>query len=122
MNSAIERIALAPAIKAFEFNDLDVMDAFVFPYAPLVGQMADALTTQMAIRGGAEEANPLARRIVNNIPAWYAVKIGIGAFAALGIKRLQNDGHTNTARAVSVLATIAGAGPALSNLRTMGKI
>lgn len=123
MNSAIDRRALAPAALAFELDHVGAVESFVVPFAPVAGQLADAITTQMALRKeGLTEGNPLAAKLVGNAPLWYAVKIGVGAFSALTIKRLQQAGHKKGARIASVVATLAGAGPAISNLRTMGKL
>lgn len=122
MERVIERSAVQPALKTLELDEVSLFEGVAVPLAPIFGQMADAVTTQIALNRGLVESNPLARTITGNVPVWYAVKFGVGVFAAYTVKRLQNSGHTNRARIVSAIGTLAGAGPALHNLRVMGKL
>lgn len=121
MDSAIERRALAPAALAFDLDRVGAFERFVVPLAPIAGQVADILTTREALGRGFVEANPAMKGLVRNVPAFVAVKIGVGALAALSVKKLQDAGHKNAARVVSALGTLAGAGPALHNIRLMNR-
>lgn len=123
MNAAIDRRALQPAARAFELDHIGMLEKIVIPLGPVVGQIADALSTREALAtGGFVEGNPAVRHVVNNMPLFFALKVGVGALMAVSVKRLQDGGHKNAARVASVIGTLAGAGPALSNLRLMQRI
>lgn len=86
--------------------------------APIAGQMADAITTQNALKHpGTVEGNPVMRSLVGKPGLFLAVKLGAGLGMAAGVKLLQDKGHRKAAKVASVVATILGVGPALNNLR-----
>jgi len=120
MNDAIDRRALQPAAQVFELDHVGMLEKIVLPLGPIAGQLADAFSTREALAsGGFVEGNPAVRHVVNKMPLFFALKIGVGALMAVSVKKLQDDGHENGARIASLIGTLAGAGPALSNLRLM---
>jgi len=119
MDRAIEERALPAASHAFNFDSVSTFDKFVVPYMPVAGQLADALTTRAGINRGLVEANPLMKGAVKNMPLFFAMKIGLGALVAVSVKKLQDNGRNRSARIASFFGTLAGAGPALLNVRTM---
>lgn len=123
MDRAIDRRALAPAAKVFDLDHVGMLEKIVLPLGPIAGQLADAFSTREALAsGGFVEGNPAVRRVVNRMPLFFALKVGVGALMAISVKRLQDGGHANAARVASAIGTLAGAGPALSNLRLMQRI
>jgi len=109
------------AAQVFQLDHHDAIDKIVVPYAPIVGQAADIATTAIALQKGFIEVNPVMKPLVKSLPLFAALKLGVGVASCLIIKRLQNDGRDNAARVVSVLTTMAGAGPAINNLIQMNK-
>lgn len=84
--------------------------------APLVGQIADAISTHASLSTGAIEANPLLGKRPK-IGVLYAVKAAGGVAMAAGVHLLERHGHPRAAKVVSVISTLTGLGPAVHNLR-----
>ena len=101
------------APRKLEIRDADFVEDFVLPAGPIVGQAADFATTVYALRRGAEEANPIMKGVVRSLPVFAAVKLALGVGAAVMVKRTESK---TAKRVFSGIATMAGLGPALSNI------
>ena len=93
----------------------------IFSYAPLIGQLADLLTTNRALRfPDVVEGNPLMQPLVAT-PFFPIAKIGLGLATGMLAQKLARDGHRNQAKIVSVLGFAAGFLPAVNNFRLIQK-
>ena len=59
--------------------------------AILVLNVFDFVTTRLALRGGAVEANPYMEPFVDNLPAFFAVKVLFPAFVAWWLWRTRGQ-------------------------------
>ncbi len=119
IRDAIERAVERAGADAFEPHretlGPDFVDRVVVPFAPVAAQAADFATTVAGMRAGLVEGNPFMRPLVKSLPVFALVKLGIGLGSAKAIHDLQEAGRPNAARVMSVVATLAGAGPAVNN-------
>ncbi len=124
IRDSIDRVVAKRADKAVDIFEIDksaAIDKIIVPYAPIVGQAADIVTTAIAIQRGYVESNPLMKPLIQSMPVFAVLKLGVGLGCAVIIKKLQDNGQHNAARVVSVVSTLAGAGPAINNLIVMNK-
>lgn len=122
IRDSIDRVVAArsdSAMQMFEVEHHDFINNIVVPYSPLAGQTADLITTAIALDRGLTEANPFMKPIVKSLPLFAVLKLGLGLSMAMTIKKLQDDGRPKAAKIVSIVSTLAGAGPAVSNLIQM---
>lgn len=106
------------APKRLEIRESDFAESVLLPAGPLLGQAADIATTVYALRNGMVEGNPVVKGLVNNLPLFAAVKIAVGVGTGLVIQRMENKGHK---KIVSILASLAGFAPAISNVITVAR-
>ena len=85
--------------------------------APLAGQIADTVTTAIALKNGAVEGNPLMKDLAHNkLPLFAALKLGIGLASGFLVKTLAQSGHKKAAKVLSMVTFGTGALPAANNL------
>lgn len=85
--------------------------------APLAGQVGDILSTYKALSiAGTKEGNPLMKHIVNNKPVFVGIKLAAGAYVSKQVHKAYSEGRTNKAKVISVVGSLAGFLPAISNI------
>lgn len=83
--------------------------------APVVGQLADALTTVRVVNAGGHELNPLLKGFSKEPAAMIGVKLGLGVgFALLGDK-LAKSGHKGWGKFVCTIGAGSGVAGAVYN-------
>lgn len=87
--------------------------------APIVGQLADAVSTIAVLRQGGHETNPVMRPIAGNAPALLIVKGAVGLVFAASGEVLTRHGHRRLGRAVSWFGAAIGFGAAAHNARQL---
>ena len=88
---------------------------------PGVGQALDLGTTLVGLDKGAREANPLIAPLVDKVPVFIAVKLGLGIAQGFLIKSLADNGHKRAAKIISAVSFGAGALPAIHNIGVIRK-
>lgn len=83
---------------------------------PLAAQMADAVTTQNALKDGTgREGNPALEPMVGNKAAFYGIKAGIGLGTGLLADKLARDGHRGLGKALDIVGIVLPSAVALHN-------
>lgn len=117
-------------------KDLDLDRAFYLPkvvekqglhpglYAfPVLGNLADAITTHIAINRGAVEANPIVRPVVeSSLPLFYATKLGVGLVTSVIANKLHKQGNRRTAKVISIIGGATPMGFAIHNINVINKL
>ena len=86
---------------------------------PVVGNMADAVSTDRKLGQGAREANPVMKGVIDKggMGAFYAVKLGLGIGMALAADAFARKGHTRIAKTLAVLSGAVPLAAAVHNSR-----
>ena len=84
---------------------------------PVLGNLADAWSTQFRLRQGAVEANPFMSPFTKHPGLFYGLKAGVGLATALLANRLAKSGRK---RAAKVVAIVGGAVPLAAAAYNMG--
>jgi uncharacterized membrane protein len=82
---------------------------------PGLGQLADAASTLDALDKGAEEKNPILKKLVKKPVAFVATKLGIGILMGKAVDFFNDRGKEKEAKVLSGILTALGLGPAINN-------
>lgn len=104
---------IVEAPRKLEISDKTFVEKILLPSGPVVGQALDIATTAYALDHGFREGNPVVKSLAGNMAAFAAVKLAVGVGLAVAINKVENKGLKRTA---SVLGTLAGFVPAVSNM------
>lgn len=96
-------------------KDKEGLSAF-FTVGPFMAQMADAASTQAAMKKGGVEGNPAMEPFADNTAALYLIKGGIGAAVGLGANKLAKDGHRGLGKALGLVGIVLPSAVAVHNL------
>ena len=88
-----------------------------FDASPIVGGLADAISTHVAINRGGREANPVMAPLTKSWPVWYAAKLALGVGFSTAGHLLAKSGRRRAGKALDLIAGAFGAGAAVHNLR-----
>jgi len=78
---------------------------------------ADIITTEMALRRGGYEANPLMREPGVRVLS----KLAAGVIVVWAHRKLKRDGHSTKAKLVVIIAVVLWGGAAVWNVRAMSR-
>lgn len=106
MPSVVIKEGLHPGLKGF----------------PIFANLADAVSTHVALNNGAREANPVVEPITRSLPLFYAFKLGVGLATSLGASKLYKDGHHTSAKILSIIGGAVPLGAAIHNTNVIRKL
>ena len=87
-----------------------------FDAAPIVGQLADAISTHVLLDSGRfREGNPIMRPLTKSWPLWYAAKLAVGVGISTVGHLFAKQGHRRTGKVLDVIGGALGVGPAVLN-------
>jgi hypothetical protein len=84
--------------------------------APIVGQVADAVSTIVVIKKGGKEQNPFMRPIAGNAPVLLVVKAAVGVMFAASGEVLAKNGHRKLGKGLAWFGAALGFGAAAHNM------
>ena len=85
-------------------------------FGPVAASLFDAITTGIAMKRGAQEANPIMAPFAGNDPLLYGTKIASGALTGWAGNKLAKSGHRTAGKIVSGIGIGVPLGAGTHNL------